>query len=539
MAADPKDIEKRLRDQSTQIKGQVDQLEELLAIKDAILDEYDELIEKCDKKNYPMIQEINTKIKAVADAYKARISAGCRSDLAWVLQESKTLTSKAFQGSVETQTWKVEKDPSQRVQINRYGLKYYRYPKDRDYGSNVTAEIENANIDQFTTVLVIFDSDTQYELDGTSTLLKGVKNGDFVTDNLDEPQIFITGNLPTVVGLGTTSYPGIRSDFTGFCTSVDNKIYSDAVQGTVLDYASVGDFIYDFSGNGLLPANGVKITGISTVDIPFAIDGNNSGNGGEVTAKVATIDGTVNGSASNVTFTVGIVSTYQAAFLSTSPQIAGVQSSFTFVRNEGGDIEFDSAANPIDPVKIGTIQGKSDYGKGHKLERQNNGDPEKTKTWREVQEEPEPDVGSSFEEYWVGAESWPQFQESDGETRGPAVYVPEGFTVTISVGGTMLSGLRSMTPTPPPTPNPSNSECNNLDAAITAAENDMNSTISTNTPKIDYLLKGSKTLRNLRAEDQTEAWSYLQGIGYQNSKSKENNSNADEIGDFNWEELDD
>ena len=539
MAADPKDIEKRLRDQSTQIKGQVDQLEELLAIKDAILDEYDELIEKCDKKNYPMIQEINTKIKAVADAYKARISAGCRSDLAWVLQESKTLTSKAFQGSVETQTWKVEKDPSQRVQINRYGLKYYRYPKDRDYGSNVTAEIENANIDQFTTVLVIFDSDTQYELDGTSTLLKGVKNGDFVTDNLDEPQIFITGNLPTVVGLGTTSYPGIRSDFTGFCTSVDNKIYSDAVQGTVLDYASVGDFIYDFSGNGLLPANGVKITGISTVDIPFAIDGNNSGNGGEVTAKVATIDGTVNGSASNVTFTVGIVSTYQAAFLSTSPQIAGVQSSFTFVRNEGGDIEFDSAANPIDPVKIGTIQGKSDYGKGHVLERQNNGDPEKTKTWREVQEEPEPDVGSSFEEYWVGASSWPQWAESDGETRGPAVYVPEGFTVTLSVGGTMTSGEVSMTSIAPPSPNPSNSECNNLTSAITAAESDMNSTISTNTPKIDYLLKGSKTLRNLRAEDQTEAWSYLQGIGYQNSKSKENNSNADEIGDFNWDELDD
>ena len=41
MAADPKAIEKRLRDQSNQIKGQVDQLEELLAIKDAILDEYD------------------------------------------------------------------------------------------------------------------------------------------------------------------------------------------------------------------------------------------------------------------------------------------------------------------------------------------------------------------------------------------------------------------------------------------------------------------------------------------------------------------
>ena len=72
MAADPNAIEKRLRDQSTQIKGQVDQLEELLAIKDAILDEYDELIEKIDKKNYPMIADINTKIKAVADSYKAK-----------------------------------------------------------------------------------------------------------------------------------------------------------------------------------------------------------------------------------------------------------------------------------------------------------------------------------------------------------------------------------------------------------------------------------------------------------------------------------
>lgn len=536
MAADPRAIEKRLRDQSTQIKGQVEQLQELLTIQDAILDEYDELIEKCDKKNYPMIQEINTKIKAVSDAYKARIAEGCLSDLAWVLKEESTMYSKAYMGEETTQTWSVEKDPAQRVQLNRYGLKYYRYPKDRDYGSNITAEVENANIDQFTTVLVVFDSDTSYEVNGTSTVLGGVKAGDVVTDDLDDPQIFITGNLPTVIGIGTTSYPGIRSDFTGFCTSVDNKIYSDNVLGSVLDYAQVGDFIYDFSGNGLLPANGVKILGIGTVDVPLNLDGNTNS---EVTSKVATIDGTVNGSASNVTFTVGIVSTYQAAYLSTGPQIAGVQSSFTFVRNTGGDIQFDAASNPIDPVKIGTIQGKSDYGKGHKLERQNNGDPEKTKKWREVQQEPEPDVGSSFEEYWVGALSWPQWQPSDGETRGPAVYVTEGFTVVVSVGGTQLAGLQSMTSIPPPGSNPGSNACDNLDDAITAAESDMNSTISTNTPKIDYLLKGSKTLRSLRGDDQTSSWSYLQGIGYQNAKSAENKSNADKMGDFNWSELDD
>ena len=109
--ADPNAIEKRLRDQSTQIKGQVDQLEELLAIKDAILDEYDELIEKIDKKNYPMIADINTKIKAVADSYKAS-TAGCRSDLTWVLKSSSTKYSK-HGGTRSTKTWKVEKDPAE------------------------------------------------------------------------------------------------------------------------------------------------------------------------------------------------------------------------------------------------------------------------------------------------------------------------------------------------------------------------------------------------------------------------------------------
>ena len=92
-----------------------------------------------------------------------------------------------------------------------------------------------------------------------------------------------------------------------------------------------------------------------------------------------------------------------------------------------------------------------------------------------------------------------QWQPSDGQTRGPAIYVAEGFTVVVSSGGTELPGLPSMTSIAPPTPNPSNSECNNLDAAITAAESDMNSTINTNVPKVDYLLKGSTTLRNLRA----------------------------------------
>ena len=299
----------------------------------------------------------------------------------------------------------------------------------------------------------------------------------------------------------------------------------------------MGDFIYDFSGNGLLPANGVEITAIDNVKVPLAIDGGNTGNGGEITSKVATINGTVNGSASNVTFTVGIVGSYQSATLSGQPQIAGVGSSFLFVRGTGTDIEFDATSNPIDPVKIGTILRKKDYGKGHRIERQNNGDPEITTKWREIQEDPEPAVGSHFEEHWTGNELWPQWAESDGETLSSPVYVNEGFTITVSVGGTMVPGQRTYTAISPQ--NPSNSTCNGLDDNIQAAETARDNVLSVNIPKIDHLLKGSKVLRRLRDEDETQAWSYLQGIGYQNEKSKQFTTDADSLGDYNWSELDD
>ena len=530
MAADPKDIEKRLRDQSNQLKDQVVQMNELLTIKDVIIDEYDELIEKLDKKALPFVEEVNARIKDVSDAYKARVTAGCKNDLVWEKQESKTVDHDAFEDDIEIETWKVVKDPATRVQQNRYGMKYYRYPKNREYGSNVVDEVDSANIDLGTNVLILFDSDA-------AAIINRVKPGDFVTDDLDDPQVFLTGNLPTVVSTGTASYPGVRTEFSGFCTSLDNRIYSDGVTGTALNLASVGDFIYDFSGNGLLPANGVEITAIDNVKVPLAIDGGNTGNGGEITSKVATINGTVNGSASNVTFTVGIVGSYQSATLSGQPQIAGVGSSFLFVRGTGTDIEFDATSNPIDPVKIGTILRKKDYGKGHRIERQNNGDPEITTKWREIQEDPEPAVGSHFEEHWTGNELWPQWAESDGETLSSPVYVNEGFTITVSVGGTMVPGQRTYTAISPQ--NPSNSTCNGLDDNIQAAETARDNVLSVNIPKIDHLLKGSKVLRRLRDEDETQAWSYLQGIGYQNEKSKQFTTDADSLGDYNGSELDD
>ena len=90
MKADPAKIAKRLRDQRKQQKSQRESMVEQLAIGDAIIDEYDELIDKLDTKNVPLVNEINKSIDDVVSAYDARIDAGCLSPLIWSLAVSYT-----------------------------------------------------------------------------------------------------------------------------------------------------------------------------------------------------------------------------------------------------------------------------------------------------------------------------------------------------------------------------------------------------------------------------------------------------------------
>ena len=65
----------------------------------------------------------------------------------------------------------------------------------------------------------------------------------------------------------------------------------------------------------------------------------------------------------------------------------------------------------------------------------------------------------------------------------------------------------------------------------------MNSTISTNTPKINHYLKGTKSLRNMRNEEETQAWGMLQGISWIDDKRKEQKENAEAIEDYDWSEI--
>ena len=66
---------------------------------------------------------------------------------------------------------------------------------------------------------------------------------------------------------------------------------------------------------------------------------------------------------------------------------------------------------------------------------------------------------------------------------------------------------------------------------------EMNNTINAAVPKINHYINGADSLRELRNEDETEAWGYLQAIGFLNAKGKRQLSQAEKIEDFNWKEI--
>ena len=65
MASDPNLIAKRLREQRKQVKDETVVLNEQLALVDVIIDEYDDLIIKLDKKIQPLLPPINYQIDQV------------------------------------------------------------------------------------------------------------------------------------------------------------------------------------------------------------------------------------------------------------------------------------------------------------------------------------------------------------------------------------------------------------------------------------------------------------------------------------------
>ena len=205
MTVDPKLIAKRLRDARKQVTDETVVLNEQLALTDVIIDEYDDLIIKLDTKVQPYFPPINRKIKAVQDAYLDRVSHGCRSDLTWTLKEEKQMNL-YNNPNQEVKVYEVTKDPSTFRFLGYYGAKYYKFPKNREYGSNVVETIDNADANIGSKILPIFDADAEYLTGFTTGRASGIRTGDFITDSLSNAYIFQAGAATSITGFGLTDY---------------------------------------------------------------------------------------------------------------------------------------------------------------------------------------------------------------------------------------------------------------------------------------------------------------------------------------------
>lgn len=516
---------------------QYDQINDLLLLVDIDLDMYDELITNIDSRIPEPIEEINTKITAVQDAYRDRVSIGCKNDLHWVLQSTKTVSGIDTLGnpfSKNYTTYKVEKIASEYRTINYYGAKYYKRPKDRDYGSSAVKEIPSASVGIGSTYMVLYDTTT--DANGF-TILSGIQTNDTITDSIESPLIFTVGSLPEVVGFGSTALLGISTTFGG----------SISLGSTILAYSGVN------TTSGISTGDPIWRTGITSTDSVVVGFGTTTISvTGIDTAGVSTsfqIDTTsvilskpAIASTSQATFNVGIYTSYPTIFISETTVSGTVDDNFFVLRQTGSAESFDPTTNGENPVEVGLIKDENKTGYGHIISLINNGNPDVTKTYTE-EVDPEPSVGAGFASYYEGNESWPGVLTPTLSGVPPVVtgytfsYATEGQTLTTitGVGSTAVSSGIGYTGTSSLAP--SAGTCSAADAAIATAESELTSIETTNLPIINDYISKSATLRTIRDGKQSKAWAYRRGRGAINNEIVQLQTDSDTLESLDLEEF--
>ena len=515
--------------------AEVEMIKDQLTIVDVKIDRFDVLIENIDREIIPLAEEINVAIGSVKTAYDNRIDAGCKSDLYWELIGKKEYDWFGYgdNGSEVKRyelTYQCNKNPGVRSDYGYYGAKYYRKPQNQDYGANIVKEFLGT-ISIGSTSLAIISND------GTSNL----QVGDTITDNVDNPTVFSSANLPSIVGFGTTAIVGTSTQFSG-TISYGSTIIAHTGIGTTGN-VNVGDTI---SLSGVLAFN-TTVAGIGTTTTTQTVWNPNYGGAGvgsmistSVSVSSLIVSVAAIGSTTNGTFAVGIISTFPSVILSGGSIKSATNTNFTDIRTTQTEATtFDYSNNPIDPVTVG-IMGNDTLGLGHKLVRVNNPNisPVGPFQWKEVMTAnfadktdaqlndsetylrstyPEPACGAGYARYYPGNISWPVKITYTYDTDGyPAIftsssYAPEGTIVTVGFGLTTPFGIGT---TNTSSNNPTFSGCSALQTAIDNAETSRDVIIARNTPKSDSLIASSSALRSIRDKMEGQAFAVLQGRVY-------------------------
>lgn len=523
-----------------------------LALVDIEIDRYTGLIKSVDAEALGLVQNVNTTIPAIKQAYDARISSGCRTNLIWEKKSSWTGFSGSGDGATSTtfETWKVvlnggPPDDGRGAGTGTYGytsyhgLKYHKRPSNKDYGSDLVTQF-TAHVSLGSTWVGI--STVNFLGDVIPTIPSQIQIGDTLTDDLDNPQLFTTGDLPEVTGFGTTDVVGILTTLVGGISTGSNVFYHFGAGN--IGIVTVGMVLLEPEVTGL----GTNFVGIFTSSSYTEITGFGTGtqvieyydSAGILTTTTLTVNAITLSNPALVgleegDFRVGIVTTIPAVSISTVALASSTTSDMYVLRTQGEiDAGFDYTSNPNSPEEIGMLNA-SNLGIGHSLTYSSNGDPNKSRSWKpETARErikikgaddlpaiKEPFVGAGRAEYWIGTTQWPTITTCSGGGESPIIcsttYASRGTTVTI--GGTTGPTI-SYASTGPNTP----ANCSSYDSAISSAEATHNANKSKYEPLARDVANKSKVLRDKRAEKEKYAWSLLQSA----SKTREDIKNLRE-----------
>ena len=517
---------------------QLEQIKDLVLLIDIDLDMYDELIVNIDKQIPTLIKEINDATDEVDAAYEARIAQDVRSELKWVVTSVSKKFTKGGANNTTTTTWQVVKNNTQQT-INKYAVKYYKTPKDRDYGGSAVRDIDDAKIGFESTIL----QSNRFEKDGNGVFLDhlDIQIGDTITDSIENPKIFVVGALPEVVGFGTTSVLGIKTTFSG----------NIAFGSTVIAYAGIN------TTESIAVGDPITLTNVTQDDTVVVGIGTTTTNlvgvntlGVTTTTEVDTtaviISKTAVGSTDNAIFNVGIFTDFPTFTLSEQAASGTDSDNFHVLRfTNDADIgpDFDVTRGGENPVEIGIIEDANKTGYGRSIYLVNNGDPPGTKSFTEFVD-PEPKVGGGSVSYYVGNFEWPIKAIPQGinqQTGQPSYYIYEyqdlGSTMAVVTGAGATAPSAGAGTTDTGELKPSQAVQDAADALIATKEAALASIKATNLPKINDLVAKSKALRRVRDEKQSQAWNYRRGQGdlinkIRQSKQDQKDLNKTDLDEF-------
>jgi len=517
------DILKGFIEQKKQSQDNREGILEMLALIDARVDILDEMIIEMDRQIPQLLKNINDFVPPIKTAYDARISAGCRSDLMW---DAGTEGEEDDDGNISIIYECINNETGS--QTNFYGQKFYQKPSNRDYGANIiTQVVGNVKTEAGSGISTIAVT--------SNSGIEGIKVGDIVTDNLDNPTIYPEGNLPRVTGFGTANVLGITTTIQGNI-SIGSDIFIPIGVGNTLAL-TVGIGVSMFN---VFP-EGTTVIGIGTATVTLPVynpgaGGNNKYVDVNFTRPAFQMSNVAANDATLEIMHVGPINAEPTLILDGEATTDKSDQKFIIIRDtEDIDDDFDYLKSPIDPIIVGILEDK--FGIGHKSEIVNNGHPKGPEEWREVLEEDEPLIGAGNVSYFVGesSPSWPLVigpGDEDAGTPGDETYAFFGQRVQ-TMGTPGVDAAISMSPNSPTGAIDGVGICATLDANIITAENNLAAAVAANLPEARRLNSISQALRGYRDELEIQAWSMLQSAAYEKQRADKQDVNTNIIEDPN------